>query len=259
MDSDNEDFDFDSIVEETRQYSAPEGKGKGKGKGKSKQEEKIVEKELKKLSSKPDPEEIAKREELLLSLCRYGNSKRLGAYLSSLEFSFDPKKLRQMTSDDLSEMLTRVETALSHKNQNSYIGTGIKITTGFIERVTSQHPVLSRTFNCAGLTMALEQNEDYLDALEELDIKYGTKFKVGPETRVALAYAGSTATVVAANRQIAAATQAAEAQTQQSAPAPAPAASEGMGLGGLPPKEEGKETPPLSPEAQKLKDMGFSQ
>ena len=263
----DDDFDFDSIVEETRKEAKAKSEEKGKGKGKkSEKEHKISEKELKKIASKPSQEEIARREELLLLICRYGNSARFGEYLKNLEFTFDIKKLREMDSEQLTDMLTRIEAANGHKNNVSFISTGVKLATGTIETITSKHPALREKYNCTGLTMKLEQSDDYLDALEELDIKYGTKFRVKPEYRLILAVGSSATAVIAANRQIANTVKAAEEKQEKkesdvptpdppaSAP-PSPAASEGMGLGGEPPKEEEAD------DAQKeaLSKLGFGQ
>ena len=257
----DDEFDFDSIVEETRKEANSESETKGgKKSGKKQKEERIPEKELKRIAAKPDQKEIKRREDLLLLICRYGNSARFGDYLRSLEFEFDIKKLRQMDCEQLTDMLTRIEAANAHKNQVSVISTGVKVATGFVEQITAKHPALKDKFNCTGLTMALEQNPDYLDALEELDIKYGTRFKLNPEYRIVLAIGGSMTTVIAMNRNLASTVQAAaaEAESKQQAPTPpptpAPAAEEGMGLGGEPPQEKAQ----VDPRQQELNKMGFA-
>lgn len=259
MDSEDE-FDFESIVEETRKEANVEPETKGKKSSKKQKEERIPEKELKRIAAKPSQEEIKKREDLLLLICRYGNSARFGDYLRNLEFEFDIKKLRQMDCEQLEDMLTRIEAANAHKNQTSVISTGVKAVTGFIEQVTARHSALKDKYNCTGLTMALEQNPDYLDALEELDIKYGTRFKMNPEYRIMLAIGGSMTTVIAANRNLASMVQAAGAENKQQAPtppptpAPAPAAEEGLGLGGEPPQEKAQ----VDPLQQELNKLGFA-
>jgi hypothetical protein len=101
-----------------------------------------------------DEEEIGKHQKCCTLLCRYGQSKYFGQYLSSHGFKLTPTHLRTLTTDDLEDMLTRCRSCVNWKDTSSWMedATFGLLKTG--EILCSNSPINNK-FKIAGLTEAL--------------------------------------------------------------------------------------------------------
>jgi len=130
-----------------------------------------------------DPTETKKHQELLLHLVRYGSSKRFSEYLKSLGFQLTTSNLKKMSNDELSEMITRVQTSLDNKSVSNFwseLALGGIQTTEMIVGSTR----LGEKIKIQGLTDALRDNDEFLDLVELLELSYANFTHVRPEIRL---------------------------------------------------------------------------
>ena len=115
-------------------------------------------------------EETATHQKLCTLLCRYGQSKHFGQYLSSHGFKLTPTHLRTLTTDDLDDMLTRCRSCVNGKDTSNWMedSTFGLLKTG--EILCSNSPVNNK-FKIAGLTEALKQDEGFSACLEILQLE----------------------------------------------------------------------------------------
>ena len=66
-------------------------------------------------------EETGKQQKLCIILCRYGQSKYFGQYLSSHGFKMTPTHLKTLHLDDLEDMLTRCRSWVNEKDTSSWM------------------------------------------------------------------------------------------------------------------------------------------
>ena len=99
-------------------------------------------------------EETASHQKLCTLLCRYGQSKHFGQYLSSHGFKLTPTHLRTLTTDDLEDMLTRCRSCVNGKDTSNWMedATFGCLKTG--EILCSNSPI-NKKFKITGLTEAL--------------------------------------------------------------------------------------------------------
>ena len=130
-----------------------------------------------------DPAQTKKHQELILHLVRYGNSKRFAEYLKSLGFQLTSSNLKKMSNDELSEMITRVQTSLDNKSVSNFwseLALGGIQTTELIVGSTK----LGEKVKIQGLTDALRDNDEFLDLIELLELSYANFTHVRPEIRL---------------------------------------------------------------------------
>ena len=254
----DDEFDVSDIVSDISKAQPAKGKGKKEPAGEGNPTKKIPEKELKRAFTKESPEDIAKREELLTLILRYGESPRFGKYLETRGFEFEAKKIRKMSLSELSDYLKRIESSINGKNSCTVVGTVLKFGTQTIENIT-QAPLVKPKLDLAGLTKALELNQDYLDAVEQLNLRYGLSLKMDPHTRVLFAIFTVGAETAAQNKNMnsmLASVPQSQQPVQQPVQSNIPANNPGLGLGGEASRDDGKKEE-IDEEAEKLKQMGF--
>jgi hypothetical protein len=130
-----------------------------------------------------DATETKKHQELLLHLVRYGSSKRFSEYLKSLGFQLTTSNLKKMSNDELSEMITRVQTSLDNKSVSNFwseLALGGIQTTEMIVGSTR----LGEKIKIQGLTDSLRDNDEFLDLVELLELSYANFTHVRPEIRL---------------------------------------------------------------------------
>ena len=116
-----------------------------------------------------DEEETGQHQKLCTLLCRYGQSKHFGAYLSSHGFKLTPTHLRTLSTDDLEDMLTRCRSCVNGKDTFNWMeeATFGLLKTG--EILCSNSPI-DKKFKIAGHTEALRQDESFSACLEILQL-----------------------------------------------------------------------------------------
>ena len=117
-----------------------------------------------------DEEETGKHQKLCTLLCRYGQSRHFGQYLSSHGFKLTPTHLRTLSTDDLEDMLTRCRSCVNGKDTSNWMEEAIfgLLKTG--EILCSNSPI-DKKFKIAGLTEALRQDESFTACLEILQLE----------------------------------------------------------------------------------------
>ena len=130
-----------------------------------------------------DPVEIKKHQELLLHLVRYGSSKRFSEYLKTLGFSLTTANLKKMSVNELTEMVSRVQTSLDNKSVSTFWS---ELAIGGIQTVEMIvcSTKLGEKVKIHGLTDALKDNEEFLDLIELLELSYANFTHVRPEIRL---------------------------------------------------------------------------
>ena len=117
-----------------------------------------------------DEEEIGKHQKCCTLLCRYGQSKYFGQYLSSQGFKLTPTHLRTLTTDDLEDMLTRCRSCVNGKDTSAWME---DLTFGLLKtgELLATNSPMNHKFKIAGLTEALRQDEGFSACLEILQLE----------------------------------------------------------------------------------------
>lgn len=119
---------------------------------------------------KPAPEELKKHQELILQISRYCSSARFGEYLKDCGFVYTPATLKGKTVAELEMIMNRIRASMGSYNitkfWNETVIGGVKI----VEGVIVSTPLRAKC-NIKGLSDALGQNAEFLDALEMLQLE----------------------------------------------------------------------------------------
>ena len=182
--SNNEnDFNFDNVLGDNEKNPSDMNDNllaKMDAKAQKKMETEVV----KSMVREPkDSAQTKKHQELVLHLVRYGNSKRFSEYLKGLGFQLTSSNLKKMTSAELEEMLTRVQTSLDNKSVSNFwseLALGGIQTTELIVSNTK----IGEKIKIQGLTDALRDNDEFLDLVELLELSYANFTHVRPEIRL---------------------------------------------------------------------------
>ena len=138
---------------------------------------------------------------LILELARYGQSKRLGAYLNSLAFKLGPAHLRTLEIEELQAMRERVRVSILNKSGNDFVSGSFFAATHAAEVLVSKSP-WSEQFPITGWSECLRKDETVGDLLEYLSISKAICMNSG-EATLAMALLSSAGKVVAINKFLA--------------------------------------------------------
>ena len=167
----------------------------------SEKHNKLAERELVKSISKieKDPEDTKKHQELIIHLSRYNTSKRFADYIKTMGFNLSPASLKKQTSDELEELLQRVQTSVEHKTQGNLWGDMALGAIQTVETISVSVPRISQKVKLRGLTDALKQDDQFLDLIEQLELSHSNFTHVRPEIRLIYSVASSAMRVHAIN------------------------------------------------------------
>lgn len=213
----------------------PEEKSTKTGKGKGKQPKTDEIKAVKQAVKARSPEEVAEHQSLVLKLCRYGASNRFGEYLKSNGFDLKPSRLKELSVPELQELQQRVQITTGAKNSSSYIADSVL---GGLQlgETLAMATKLKERWNISGMTDRLRVDENFLDALEELQLENQDWTAISPEKRLLLITMQQAQICAMMNRKMdtvkdrlrarAEETKTAEATTKETTPSPAVEAAE---------------------------------
>ena len=85
-------------------------------------------------------DDAAEHQALILELARYGQSKRLGPYLSSLSFKLGPAHLRTLEIEELQALRERVRVSCLNKSGNDFVSGSFFAATHACEVLVSKSP-----------------------------------------------------------------------------------------------------------------------
>ena len=120
---------------------------------------------------------------LVITLSRYGQSKRFAEYLRSLDFNLSVSHLRRQSLADLQDTLERVRISAQNRSINNLLEDTVFGAVSFGEIVVS-NSALGEKLYIKGLTQALRADETFLDCIEALSLDYGALTHAGPELRM---------------------------------------------------------------------------
>lgn len=132
--------------------------------------------------AKPSKEELQKHQGLILTIRKFLTRPAWQEYLEDSGFKYTPKDLRGMSTEELEELLERIETTITNRHPSSMLAFAQDFGLSVVEAI-SQRPPLKQKFDLAGLSEIARQDEELQDAIAVLDIKYGTQTLLSPEKR----------------------------------------------------------------------------
>ena len=145
----------------------------------------ISSKELKSLlkEDRTDDGDIKEKMKLIYSIQHFGKNIRFGDYLKEQGHKYDDIYLRKLTIEELKFELEKNYTAITNKNNNSFIDTGLEQFLNFIENIIAN----KTKYKINGTTKKLFENERFLDLIEILKLKYNIPFiKLDPAMEISL-------------------------------------------------------------------------
>jgi hypothetical protein len=171
---------------------------------KSKKEQKEKDKafeELKKAAGidgkkKFTPEEIAKRQELVLKLTAMGSHPRFEEWFKKNDFALEGKALRDKTIEELEELLIRAKQTMRMKTRPVWMYEAALGVTGIVEGMAMSYPKIRDQFDITGLREVLSKSDEFQDILAEIELDYTSISNMPPET-ILLMTVGKTAMAVA--------------------------------------------------------------
>ena len=191
-------------------------------------------------------EERGKWQSLVLTLTRYGASRRFGDQLRSFGFNLTAASLRNHTVVELEDLLDRARICCQQATVEGMFSSAALSAVGLAEGVVCSTPGLRDKVLLKGLTESLKQDEGFMAALEQLSIDYGSFVSCPPEYRLMLAFTAAAGRTHAMNlflkkrcELVAAAAKQDNAAATKEADSP-PISTVGSDSGLEPPKGTGK-------------------
>ena len=127
-------------------------------------------------------DERAAHQRLVITLSRWGSSKRFAEYLKSMAFNLNVGHLKKCSVQELEDMLERVRITAHNKSINSMLEDTVFGALQFGEIAVANSPLGDRLL-IKGLTQALRADDTFLDCVEAISLDYGSLTNVGPEMR----------------------------------------------------------------------------
>ena len=140
-------------------------------------------------------EETEIHAKLVLHLSSFGLSPRFAHYLQTLSFRLGPVHLRTLGISELEELKIRVRTAVANKNQTSFFKDSVLGTVKGVELVTQSVASIKSRINLNGWAQALENDDVFLDAIEQLRLTHQDFTALPPHIRLLLCLVQSAARV----------------------------------------------------------------
>ena len=181
-------------------------------------------------------EERSRWQSLILTLSRYGASRRFGELLRSYGFTLSASALRRLGVDELEDVLDRVRMCFQQATVEGMFSQAALAAVGFVESAVVSTPALRKRMLLSGLTDSLRQDEGFMSALEQLSIDMGSFVACPPEYRLMMAFTAAAGRTHAMNlfmKKRAGMVARAEVDSKKDAPATKEAA---------PPKDKDVET-----------------
>ena len=139
-------------------------------------------------TTKMTTEQRAKWQSLVLTLTRYGTSRRFGDQLRSFGFILTAASLRKHTIEELEDLLDRARVCCQQATVEGMFSQAALSAVGFAESAVANTPGLKDKILLSGLTESLKQDEGFMAALEQMSIDYGSFISCPPEYRLLMAF-----------------------------------------------------------------------
>jgi hypothetical protein len=147
------------------------------------QQPNITNNELKNVFTDKNDDDIKEKMKLIYSIQHFGSNTRFGEYLKDHGFKYDEIYLKKLSVEELKFELEKNYAAITNKNNNSFIDTGLEQFLNFIENIITN----KTKYKINGTTKKLFENERFLDLLEILKLKYNIPFiKLDPIMEITL-------------------------------------------------------------------------
>ena len=144
-------------------------------------------------------EERGQWQSLLLTLSRYGASRRFGELLRSYGFNLSTTALKRLDVIELEDVLDRVRVCCQQATVEGMFSQAALSAVGFIESAVCSTPTLKDKVLISGLTEGLRQDESFMSALEQLSIDMGSFVAMPPEYRLMMAFVAAAGRTHAVN------------------------------------------------------------
>jgi hypothetical protein len=129
----------------------------------------------------------AEHQRLVITLSRYGQSKRFAEYLKSMPFNLNVGHLRKLPVEQLRDIRDRVRITAQNRSVNNLLEDSLFGAIQFAEISCTNTPALNKRVRLGGLTQALRGDETFLDCIEAISLDYGMLAHAGPELRIVYA------------------------------------------------------------------------
>ena len=147
-------------------------------------------KRFEKTGQRKTKDEINKSQTVIMTLLRYGASQRFNEYLSKNGFKLTPTVLNKLAIDELEELLERVKICIANKSESSLITNMVLTGIRTAEHIT-QRPGLKELFDLLGWSTFIENDESFMDSLEEIRISSSLVTGLSAPTRIVIALGSS--------------------------------------------------------------------
>ena len=144
-------------------------------------------------------QERSRWQSLLLTLSRYGASRRFGELLRSFGFNLSTTALKKLDIDELEDVLDRARVCCQQATVEGMFSQVALSAVGFVESAVCATPALKDRVIISGLTKGLRQDESFMSALEQLSIDMGSFVACPPEYRLMMAFVAATGRTHAVN------------------------------------------------------------
>lgn len=104
--------------------------------------------------------------DLVETIVKYGKSKRFSRFLQENEIVFDRKFLNTQSLPDLRNCITKIRYLLANRQGSALISKAVIMGLQVLEQSVTEF------YDVSGLTMSLQGNEEFLDAVEQLKLEY---------------------------------------------------------------------------------------
>ena len=163
-------------------------KGEAKAAKEKEKEESKMMKDLHKMSKEkgPEPEDVSKHQEKLMTLTRWGAHDRFKAYLSDQGFTLTVGALKKKSLGELEELEQRVRICVGARGQSTFISQLALVGVYWVECIATSSENFKMRFDVTGVSDSLKQNDTFLDAIAQLEMDYASFSSFGPKTRIVI-------------------------------------------------------------------------
>lgn len=133
---------------------------------------------------KLSPEDTVKHQSLIMKITAYAESQRFSEFLRKrCDFDLKIASLRKLNITELENLLLQIKTCIGQKSNNNFSTSICLFGISACEQVTKTVPGLKK-FDISGTSVALAQNEDFLDAMEAYSLENGDMNSLSPGQRL---------------------------------------------------------------------------
>jgi len=144
-------------------------------------------KEIKKMmdeGEKPAGEDVAKHQEMIITLTRWGSHPRFEQYLKDQGFTLTVGALKKKSLGDLQELEQRIKICIGSRGQSDMMTKLATFGVYWVECVATSSEKFKMRFDITGVSDILKQNDTFLDAIAQLEMDYASYSSFGPKSRI---------------------------------------------------------------------------